>query len=193
MIVLIIGGSSSGKSAFAEDFLCNISEESNRIYIATMEKNSFENEKKIRKHRFERKNKNFFTIEQSKCISDAYEKYIKKNHCVKNTNSVIIESVSNLLANEMFELSMGWIDMHYKIVSDKIVDDLSDYIVNEIAFITKNSQNCVIVSDNIFEGGLLYDELTNVYIEILGEINRKISCFSDILYEVTEGMTIKVF
>ena len=149
--------------------------------------------KKIRKHRFERKNKNFFTIEQSKCISDAYEKYIKKNHCVKNTNSVIIESVSNLLANEMFELSMGWIDMHYKIVSDKIVDDLSDYIVNEIAFITKNSQNCVIVSDNIFEGGLLYDELTNVYIEILGEINRKISCFSDVLYEVTEGMTIKVF
>ena len=149
MIVLIIGGSSSGKSAFAEDFLCNISEESNRIYIATMEKNSFENEKKIRKHRFERKNKNFFTIEQSKCISDAYEKYIKNNHCVKNTNSVIIESVSNLLANEMFELSMGWIDKHYKIVSDKIVDDLSDYIVNEIAFITKNSQNCVIVSDNI--------------------------------------------
>ena len=70
---------------------------------------------------------------------------------------------------------------------------LSDYIVNEIAFITKNSQNCVIVSDNIFEGGLLYDELTNVYIEILGEINRKISCFSDVLYEVTEGMTIKVF
>ena len=48
MIVLIIGGSSSGKSAFAEDFLCNISEESDRIYIATMEKNSFENEKKIR-------------------------------------------------------------------------------------------------------------------------------------------------
>ncbi|SER57281.1 bifunctional adenosylcobinamide kinase/adenosylcobinamide-phosphate guanylyltransferase [Lachnobacterium bovis] len=235
MNYLIIGGSSSGKSNFAEDFLSKKTNSENKIYIATMEKNIDENLKKIKKHQLSRRNKGFFTIEQSQLVDKAFINYIESNkvdtdyltenktiedklriehktenktiedklrieHKTENRTindksrkyNVLLESISNLLSNEMFDLKMGWLDFDYKIIDDDIVVKLSNHIVEEVLCIAKQCENCVIVSDNIFESGNIYDELTQKYIEILGNINVQLAEIVDSVFEVTEGMVLQI-
>ncbi|WP_022749165.1 bifunctional adenosylcobinamide kinase/adenosylcobinamide-phosphate guanylyltransferase [Lachnobacterium bovis] len=250
MNYLIIGGSSSGKSNFAEDFLSKKTNYEKKIYIATMEKNIDENLKKIKKHQLSRRNKGFFTIEQSQLVDKAFINYIESDkvdtdyltenktiedklriehktenktiedklqiehktenktiedklrieHKTENRTindksrkyNVLLESISNLLSNEMFDLKMGWLDFDYKIIDDDIVVKLSNHIVEEVLCIAKQCENCVIVSDNIFESGNIYDELTQKYIEILGNINVQLAEIVDSVFEVTEGMVLQI-
>ena len=59
MTVLVIGGSGSGKSSFAEDVLEKFPE-SRKYYIATMQIYDEEGKKKVERHRRIRKEKGFF-------------------------------------------------------------------------------------------------------------------------------------
>lgn len=61
MLTLIVGGSASGKSAFAENYAMEAGE--NRIYIATMQPMDNECLARIEKHRGMRAQKNFQTVE----------------------------------------------------------------------------------------------------------------------------------
>ena len=57
MLTLVIGGSASGKSEYAEQHVMSLN--GARIYIATMEPFGKEAEDRISKHRQMRKNKGF--------------------------------------------------------------------------------------------------------------------------------------
>ena len=61
MLTLVIGGSASGKSEYAEQHVMSLN--GARIYIATMEPFGKEAADRISKHRQMRKNKGFETIE----------------------------------------------------------------------------------------------------------------------------------
>lgn len=63
MIVLVIGGSGSGKSEFAENICMELPAEEKR-YIATMQAFDEESRARIAKHRKARSGKGFETIEQ---------------------------------------------------------------------------------------------------------------------------------
>ncbi len=67
MIVLVTGGSGSGKSAFAEDRVLSFGE-ARRIYIATMYPFDMESKKRISRHRNMRAGKGFETVELLPCI-----------------------------------------------------------------------------------------------------------------------------
>ena len=60
MITLVLGGSGSGKSAYAEHLLDG---KTNKYYIATMQVYDAEGEKKVARHRRLRAGKGFVTIE----------------------------------------------------------------------------------------------------------------------------------
>lgn len=62
MLILVTGGSGSGKSAFAEDRILSLGE-AKRIYIATMHPFDQESFKRIERHRKMRAGKGFDTIE----------------------------------------------------------------------------------------------------------------------------------
>ncbi len=62
MMVVVTGGSGSGKSAFAEDTILSFGEKS-RFYIATMYPFDEESHKRIARHRAMRAKKNFETVE----------------------------------------------------------------------------------------------------------------------------------
>ena len=64
MMVLIIGGSGSGKSAYAEEYIGRIAGKGNKYYLATMQVFDEEGKKKVARHQRLRKNKGFLTIEQ---------------------------------------------------------------------------------------------------------------------------------
>ena len=98
MTVLVIGGSGSGKSSFAEDVLEKFPE-SRKYYIATMQIYDEEGKKKVERHRRIRKEKGFFTIESP---TDVHKNCIKAD-IKKKDSAAILECISNLVANEMFK------------------------------------------------------------------------------------------
>ena len=61
MVSLVIGGSGSGKSEFAEQLACKT--DGKRYYIATMQPYDEEMWEKIKRHQEVRKDKGFETIE----------------------------------------------------------------------------------------------------------------------------------
>ena len=92
MLVVVTGGSGSGKSAFAEETVLSFGE-ARRIYIATMQAFDEESHRRIRRHRHMRAGKGFETIER---YTELDELLIPKD-CV-----VLLECMSNLVENEMF-------------------------------------------------------------------------------------------
>ena len=106
MLVVVTGGSGSGKSAFAEDRVLSFGE-SRRIYIATMQ---------------------------------------------------AFECMSNLVANEMFR-------------EDGFHPEVSEKITEGVRNLLSQAEHVVIVTNEIFSDGILYEGESEKYKEQLGQIN----------------------
>ena len=46
------------------------------------------------------------------------------------------------------------------------------------------------VSNNVFEDGITYDETTTKYIRAMGKINQKLAALADRVVEVVEGIPV---
>lgn len=171
MITLIYGGSSSGKSAYAEDYVCQ-SNCKTRYYLATMQANDAESLERIERHRSLRSGKDFVTLEQPYDIANTIE--------TKEDSIILLECMSNLVANEMFR--DGKVNSESATVN-KIITDLK-------ALASKVSQ-LVIVSNDVFEDGLEYDEYTKEYLRALGKINAEIAKIADKSVEVVVGIGVE--
>lgn len=93
-IQLVLGPNNSGKSLYAEKLA--VESGSKRIYLATMIPQNEENHHRIEKHRLQRRNKGFQTIEAGWNIDQL---------SVDSDSVILLEDASNLLANGMFEHS----------------------------------------------------------------------------------------
>ena len=95
MLTFIFGGSASGKSEYAEQYAASLAHNCNAplLYLATMCANDTESKQRIERHRRMRADKSFQTMEVSKEIGSIV---------VESDSVVLLECLSNLLANEMF-------------------------------------------------------------------------------------------
>lgn len=114
MLYLVTGGSGSGKSEYAEDLVQRLRRESMEKeqegskqesgqevwYLATMIPYGTETEKKIARHRKMRKDKGFLTKECYLDLKGFVREEAKKG---SRPSCVLLECMSNLTANEMFE------------------------------------------------------------------------------------------
>ena len=96
MFTLIIGGAASGKSALAERAAQTLPGE--KVYLATMEVFDAESRARVARHRAARAGKGFQTLEQPTAV-DLTPLPAEAN--------VLLEDLSNLLANEMFSPAGG--------------------------------------------------------------------------------------
>lgn len=175
MITLIIGGSGSGKSAYAEDYIGANFKGGKKYYIATMKHLDKECEEKIKKHRSLRQGKGFFTIEQQKDI----EKAIEKMEVGKKT--ALVECLSNLVANEMF--SQGGVEKGEAVV---------ERLIKGILEIEKRVDHLVLVGNNVFEDGNTYDRATMEYVKALGSLQQKLGQAADRVIEVVVGIPLVI-
>ncbi|MBE5958625.1 MAG: cobinamide kinase [Lachnospiraceae bacterium] len=187
MIVLVIGGSGSGKSEYAEMRICNLYKsmmcekaytetKMNRLfYIATMQSFSSEEDKKIERHRRLREGKNFETIEQPFDVEKVEDKLVNKSDCF------LLECMSNLVANEMFRGDVV-------VSEDKVVGKITEALSGLI----EKSSNAVIVTNNISEDLGNYDDTTKSYISALGKINACLAEKADEVIEVVAGIPITI-
>lgn len=92
-MILVSGPNDSGKSAFAEDLICR--SKGSRYYIATMVPHGEEGARRVQKHIRQRQGKGFETLELPYGVGKAE---------IPVGSAVLLEDVSNLLANRMFSL-----------------------------------------------------------------------------------------
>lgn len=166
-MVTVTGGSGSGKSEFAENMLAelvNNTKGNNKLYyIATMKPYGEDAVKRINRHHKLREGKGFITVECYNNIGSC----ILESRC-----NVLLECMSNLAANEMFAETIK--DKYY--VYHKICDGIDR--------LNKITDNFVIVTNDIFADGVIYDKSTMEYIELLGMVNCYLAKTSDRVIEV---------
>ena len=204
MMYLIIGGSGSGKSAYAEELLFSLPDAGKKYYIATMQVCDEESRRRVQKHRKQREGKRFDTIEQPVHVSGAL------TQMDAGKKSAMLECVSNLVANEMFAKDIYAEDMYADDphVEDMHTDDcdvketglkkskdcsaeaVADKIVDDIMKLHQPLQQLVIVSNNVFEDGVSYDEMTMEYIKTMGIVNQKLAAMADVVTEVVVGIPV---
>lgn len=195
MMILINGGSSSGKSAFAEtlieeqekkeEVMAESTGKSMRggarktdmrhqpsCYLATMIAWDEECRERIRKHRKMREKKNFMTIE---CPVDLLKAEVPvRSRC-------LLECVSNLAANEMYRRDM-----------EDPENGAMERILEGIRMIRKNADFLVVVTNDVSGDQGPYSEETEAYRKLLGRINCALAREADEVYEVICGEPVMV-
>lgn len=167
MLAIVTGGSGSGKSAFAEDKVLSFGK-AQRIYIATMHPFDEESHKRIERHRKMRAGKGFETIE---CYTGLKDVKLPAD-CV-----VLLECMSNLVANEMFE-EQG--------AHEQTVKEITAGVDNLI----RQAAHVVIVTNEIFSDAVVFDGEMDSYLEYLGKINQAIAKRADEVVEVVYGIPV---
>lgn len=169
MFLLITGGSGSGKSAFAEDRVVSLGE-GKRVYIATMFPYDQESKKRVVRHRNMRAGKGFETVE---CYTGL------KTVELPETDVVLLECMSNLAANEMFQESGAHEDT---------VKEVLEGVLN----IRQQTRHLIIVTNEIFSEACQYVGETKKYQEYLGSINQQLADLADEVVEVVYGIPVYV-
>ena len=168
MLILVTGGSGSGKSAFAESVVMGLKTRPN-LYIATMYPFDEECHRRIARHRLMRRDKGFETLECYTGLKDAK---------IPSSGRTLLECMSNLLANEQFEL--GGTD-------EEILDRIQQGIQN----LKEQTEDLIIVTNEIFSDGCRYDAETVRYIRLLGNLNIRMAEEADAVTEVVYGISIR--
>ena len=174
MMTLVLGGSGSGKSAYAEDYLLRAAGDKKKYYIATMQIRDAEMQAKVDRHHGLRQGKGFSSIEQPTELEQAVLQ-------MEPAGAVPLECMSNLTANEMFS---GEQPVDRQTVIEKIL--------RGVEALKNHADPLVIVTNNVFEDGIVYDSATMEYIEALGRINERLAAAADEVVEVTAGIAQRI-
>lgn len=163
MTALILGANSSGKSAYAEDLIERLSLGCPLYYIATMVPHGAEGESRVLRHQKQRRGKGYITIEAPMGLSGIM---------LPAEAGVLLEDVSNLLANRMFGGNEA---------------SCEECVMEEITTLSRACCNIVIVS---ISGGTLdgdYAGETAAYIATLRQVNAQLTAAADLVIEMRDG------
>ncbi|MGF7143036.1 adenosylcobinamide kinase/adenosylcobinamide-phosphate guanylyltransferase [Anaerotaenia torta] len=175
MIVTVMGGSGSGKSAYAEAAAVSLAGGEPLYYLATMQVYDEEGERKAARHRTLRAGKGFITLEQPSNITEALTRIETGN------STVLLECMSNLAANEMFSEA-----------GQRPEEETASKISEEIRRLAGGLKHLIVVTNNVFEDGIEYDAATMSYIRALGRVNGMLAAVSDAVIEVVAGIPVPV-
>ena len=162
MIALITGGSGCGKSTCAESLVARMPP-GPRVYIATMRVMDGESERRVARHRAQRADKGFVTVECPTHLGDAP---------VPAGSAALLEDVPNLLANEMF----GGGD--------------PARVLPDIEALARKCAHLVVVTNDVFSDGVAYGESTAAYLRALAEINAAVARMADYVAEVVYSIPV---
>ncbi len=169
MLHLITGGSGSGKSAYAEKQVLEAGA-GRRIYLATMIPDGEEGRQRIARHRKLRAEKNFETVE----CRIGLETVTLPEGCL-----VLLEDLSNLTANEMFE-------------EDGAHEKTVEAVLRGMETLQRQARQVFAVTNEVFSDGESYDPDTERYLTCLGEVNRRLAEQADRVTEIVYGIPVKI-
>ena len=161
MFAMIIGGSASGKSALAERWAASLPLP--RIYLAAMQVLDEESRARVERHRAMRAGKGFETIEAPTALW---------NTDLPAGATVLLEDLSNLLANEMFSPEGGG----------------SEAALHGVQSLLARCDNLILVTNEVFSGGADHAGGTEDWLAELAWLNRTLAAEADTVAEVVCGL-----
>ena len=161
MFAMIIGGSASGKSALAERWAASLPLP--RIYLAAMQVFDEESRARVERHRAMRAGKGFETVEAPTALWNAD---------LPAGATVLLEDLSNLLANEMFSPAGGG----------------SEASLRGVRSLLTRCDHLILVTNEVFSGGANYEGETEDYLAELAWLNRTLAAEADAVAEVVCGL-----
>lgn len=184
MMELVTGGSGSGKSAYAESvicgkhrLLCETTENAPLYYIADMVPYGRETEKKIEAHRKMRAGKGFATLEW---YVDLPGKISAPDSPELKGSCVLLECVSNLTANEMYEPAGA----------QNTGGDTPESVIKGVRMLKERCAHLVVVTNDVFRESVPDSEEMTAYKDNLGMINRALAEMADRVTEVVSGVPV---
>ncbi len=186
MLHLVTGGSGSGKSEYGENWLTQKNDgetktglrEGSFLYIATMEPFGEEAKKRIQRHRKMRAFKGFYTVE---CYRNLKQLNISCKE-TKNYAGVLLECMSNLVANELY-LPDGTMREEESVIKAVLMG---------VENLKQQTDTFVIVTNEVTADGLQYSPETKNYQQVLGRINQALAGQADLVTEVVYGIPIRL-
>ena len=166
MVTLVIGGSASGKSEYAENLLNHFNED--KVYMATMQPFGPAADLRIAKHRVQRAGKGFDTVETPTTL-DIKQIDPEGKH-------ILFEDLPNLLANELF--GRGNMD----------VQKSFERVILSMQHLIDRADDLVIVTGDMCSDGCDYGEETDIYLQLLGVLHHAIAAQADNVIEVVAGL-----
>ena len=165
MFTLILGGTGSGKSALAEALVQ--SQPGPRVYVATMQPFDAECRARIQKHRAQRAGGGFATLE-------CYTAPALLAAALPPQSSVLLECLSNLVANELYDPA-------------RAAPDAREAVKSVLALLPR-CQNLTVVTNEVFCGGDRYEGDTLRYLRELARANRALAARADAVAEAVCGL-----
>ena len=162
MILLLTGGSGCGKSTYAEQIIASLPREK-RIYVATMQVCDEESVRRVERHRAQRADKGFVTIECEKDLASAG---------IEEGSIVLLEDLVNLVANEMF----GGGDVRR--------------IAPALAGLAARCRHLIMVTNDLFSDGESYADSTLEYMRELAQVNAYAASLADCVCEVVYSIPV---
>lgn len=165
MNVLVVGGSGSGKSAYAERIACSLS--ATRTYIATMRRDGTEAQTRITRHRKQREGLGFLTFECPLSLP-------KETH---RAGVALIEDLGNLAANALF-------------AADGTLHDqtlVAQQIQAEVVSCLEAFEHGVVVSNEVGCEGVSRFGGTRSWVRLVGTLNCRLASMCDAVVEVVAG------
>ncbi|MCD8104174.1 MAG: bifunctional adenosylcobinamide kinase/adenosylcobinamide-phosphate guanylyltransferase [Lachnospiraceae bacterium] len=112
--------------------------------------------------------------EMSSCESEALNEETHFSDMV-----VLLECMSNLVANEMFEPNGAG-------------KDTVEAVMRGIEALRRQVCHLVVVTNEVFSDGITYDAETMRYLSYLGAVNREMAAQADAVTEVVYGIPVKI-
>ena len=184
MMELVTGGSGSGKSAYAETVICEkhrllreTTENAPLYYIADMVPYGRETEKKIEAHRKMRSGKGFATLEW---YVDLPGKLSDPDSPIRGDACVLLECISNLTANEMYEPGGA----------ENTGQDTVESVIKGVRMLKERCAHLVVVTNDVFRESVPDSEEMTAYKDNLGKISRALAEMADRVTEVAFGVPV---
>lgn len=169
MRTLVVGGSGSGKSRFAEELACALGPR--RIYVATMVPGSAEALARIERHRAQRAGRGFVTHE---CLGAIAGQLVTGTH----DDVVLLDDVGNLVANALFGPNGHMGD------AAQVICRLD----RELASLCACHRHVVVVSDQAGSDGIAPSEQTAAWLHACGALCCAMAARADVVAEVVCGV-----
>lgn len=169
MQFLVIGGSGSGKSEYAERLALQLAGAGPRIYLATMQVWDAECRARVERHRRQRSGRGFVTVECPRNLAEC------KATELDGSGTILLEDLGNLAANELYAPGAD-------------SQSAERAILQGVEQLAQRSRHLVLVSNEVGTGGTRYAGDTVQYLRLLGHLHQQLARQVDHLCEVTGGM-----
>ena len=165
MLTLVLGGAASGKSEYAESLVLKTALP--RYYLATMQVWDTECAARVEKHRRMRAQKQFETVECPLHLDTVR---------LPARGTALLEDLGNLTANELYDPAGA--------------GSRAEAILAGLDAVYAQCEDLIVVSNEVFSGGVDYAGDTGRYLLALARVNNALAARADAVVRVVCGIPV---